>query len=92
MSPALQVDSLPLSHLGILTGCLQKGSNAAGFSNTGVAWVRTLSLPPHRRCRFLKPELTKQGPSLKKKIQIYKYDVRHSTLIPDWTVSPWSLG
>ena len=63
MSPALQVDSLPLSHLGILTGCLQKGSNAAGFSNTGVAWVRTLSLPPHRPCRFLKPELTKQGPS-----------------------------
>ena len=63
MSPALQVDSLPLSHLGILTGCLQKGSNAAAVSNTGVAWVRTLSLPPHRRCSFLKPELTKQGPS-----------------------------
>ena len=29
MSPALQVDSLPLSNLGILTECLKKGSNAA---------------------------------------------------------------
>ena len=51
--PELQVDSSPLSHPGILTGCLQKGNNAAGFSNTGVAWVRTLSLPPHRLMQVL---------------------------------------